>query len=61
MHSKIRGCTLKADPHIKSKHLFFKDKFLAQLELKNVSDFRWDDFRGCVFVDDDMFAEYVKV
>ncbi|CAN1781852.1 hypothetical protein LINPERHAP1_LOCUS15583 [Linum perenne] len=60
MHSKIRGCTLKADPHIKSKHLFFKDKFLAQLELKNVSDFRWDDFRGCVFVDDDMFAEYVK-
>ncbi|CAN1152810.1 hypothetical protein LINPERHAP2_LOCUS18987 [Linum perenne] len=31
MHNKIPGCTLKADPHIKSKHRYFKDKFLAQL------------------------------
>ncbi|CAN1179255.1 hypothetical protein LINPERPRIM_LOCUS36751 [Linum perenne] len=35
--NQIRACTLKADPHIKSKHRFFKDKFLAQLELKNVN------------------------
>ncbi|CAN1181564.1 hypothetical protein LINPERHAP2_LOCUS35468 [Linum perenne] len=60
MHNKIPSCTLKADPHIKLKHRYFKDKFLAQLELKNVSGFRWDDSRGCVFVDDDVFAEYVK-
>ncbi|CAN1128670.1 hypothetical protein LINPERPRIM_LOCUS22387, partial [Linum perenne] len=53
--------TLKADPHIKSKHRFFKDKFLAQLELKNTSGFGWDDSRNCVFVDDAIFAEYVKL
>ncbi|CAN1128672.1 hypothetical protein LINPERPRIM_LOCUS22387 [Linum perenne] len=51
---------MKADPHIKSKHRFFKDKFLAQLELKNTSGFGWDDSRNCVFVDDAIFAEYVK-
>ncbi|CAN1139125.1 hypothetical protein LINPERHAP2_LOCUS11079 [Linum perenne] len=61
MHKLIPGCTLKADPHIKSKHRFFKDNFLAQLELKNVSGFGWDDSRNCVFVDDAIFAEYVKV
>ncbi|CAN1139121.1 hypothetical protein LINPERHAP2_LOCUS11079 [Linum perenne] len=60
MHKLIPGCTLKADPHIKSKHRFFKDNFLAQLELKNVSGFGWDDSRNCVFVDDAIFAEYVK-
>ncbi|CAN1179357.1 hypothetical protein LINPERHAP2_LOCUS34143 [Linum perenne] len=43
---QIHGCTLKADAHIKSKHRFFKDKFLAQLELKNVSEFGWDDSRA---------------
>ncbi|CAN1320662.1 hypothetical protein LINPERPRIM_LOCUS31791 [Linum perenne] len=60
MHQQVRGCTLKADPHIKSKHRFFKDKFLAQLELKNVNGFGWDDSRNCVFIDDAIFAEYVK-
>ncbi|CAN1335437.1 hypothetical protein LINPERPRIM_LOCUS36740 [Linum perenne] len=40
MCCQIRGCTLKVDPHIKSKHQFLKDKFLAHLELKNVSELR---------------------
>ncbi|CAN1330855.1 hypothetical protein LINPERPRIM_LOCUS35115 [Linum perenne] len=61
MHKQVPGCTLKVDPHIKSKHQFFKDKFLAQLELKNVSEFGWDDSWNCVFVDDAIFAEYVKL
>ncbi|CAN1316426.1 hypothetical protein LINPERPRIM_LOCUS30066 [Linum perenne] len=29
MHQQVRGVTLKADPHIKSKHRFFKEQSTA--------------------------------
>ncbi|CAN1842007.1 hypothetical protein LINPERHAP1_LOCUS36704 [Linum perenne] len=35
LHTQIPGCKLKEDPHIKSRHHYFKEKFCAQLELKN--------------------------
>ncbi|CAN1140930.1 hypothetical protein LINPERPRIM_LOCUS25143 [Linum perenne] len=48
-------------PHIKSKVRYIKDKFAASLELKNASGFGWDEARGCVVADDDVFTGWVKV
>ncbi|CAN1140924.1 hypothetical protein LINPERPRIM_LOCUS25143 [Linum perenne] len=47
-------------PHIKSKVRYIKDKFAASLELKNASGFGWDEARGCVVADDDVFTGWVK-
>ncbi|CAN1842008.1 hypothetical protein LINPERHAP1_LOCUS36704 [Linum perenne] len=30
LHTQIPGCKLKEDPHIKSRHHYFKEKFCAQ-------------------------------
>ncbi|CAN1335198.1 hypothetical protein LINPERPRIM_LOCUS36667 [Linum perenne] len=55
MHTRLEGCQLLAVPHIKSKVRYFKDKFAALLELKQASGFGWDETRGCVVADDDVF------
>ncbi|CAN1315983.1 hypothetical protein LINPERPRIM_LOCUS29902 [Linum perenne] len=61
MHTRLEGCQLLAVPHIKSKVRYFKDKFAALLELKQASGFGWDETRGCVVADDDVFNGWVKV
>ncbi|CAN1141752.1 hypothetical protein LINPERPRIM_LOCUS25653 [Linum perenne] len=60
MHTRLEGCQLLAVPHIKSKVLYFKDKFTALLELKQAYGFGWDETRGCVVADDDVFNGWVK-
>ncbi|CAN1120692.1 hypothetical protein LINPERHAP2_LOCUS355, partial [Linum perenne] len=60
MHTQILGCKLKADPHKKSRHHYFKEKFVAQLELKNyASGLGWET-RQCVTMDDSTWVGYVK-
>ncbi|CAN1178661.1 hypothetical protein LINPERHAP2_LOCUS33795 [Linum perenne] len=62
LHTQIPGCKLKEDPHIKSRHRYFKEKFCAQLELKNyASGFGWDEIRQCLTMDDTTWVGYVKV
>ncbi|CAN1178660.1 hypothetical protein LINPERPRIM_LOCUS37052, partial [Linum perenne] len=61
LHTQIPGCKLKEDPHIKSRHRYFKEKFCAQLELKNyASGFGWDEIRQCLTMDDTTWVGYVK-
>ncbi|CAN1755579.1 hypothetical protein LINPERHAP1_LOCUS5775, partial [Linum perenne] len=59
MHSRLPNYPV-AVPHIKSKVRYMKDKFAASLELKNASGFGWDEARGCVVADDDVFTGWVK-
>ncbi|CAN1284674.1 hypothetical protein LINPERPRIM_LOCUS18702 [Linum perenne] len=61
MRELVDNCQLTAIPHIKSKIRYFKDKFMATLELKEASGFGWDDARGCVIAEEGVFAEWVKV
>ncbi|CAN1127805.1 hypothetical protein LINPERPRIM_LOCUS29840 [Linum perenne] len=60
MRELVDNCQLTAIPHIKSKVRYFKDKFMATLELKEASGFGWDDARGCVIAEEGVFAEWVK-
>ncbi|CAN1141848.1 hypothetical protein LINPERPRIM_LOCUS25705 [Linum perenne] len=60
MHDRLENCQLLAVPHIKSKVRYFKDKFVAALQLKQASGFGWDDVRGCVVADEEIFAGWVK-
>ncbi|CAN1153155.1 hypothetical protein LINPERPRIM_LOCUS14506 [Linum perenne] len=59
MHSRLPNYPV-AVPHIKSKVRYMKNKFAASLELKNASGFGWDEARGCVVADDDVFTGWVK-
>ncbi|CAN1149410.1 hypothetical protein LINPERHAP2_LOCUS17006 [Linum perenne] len=61
MHTRLEGCQLLAEPHIKSKVRYMKDKFSASLHLKEASGFGWDEARGCVVADDEVFSGCVKV
>ena len=61
MYAKLVDCELKALPHIKSKIRYFKEKFMAFLQLKQASGVGWDDIRGCIVADDDMFNEWLLV
>ncbi|CAN1136650.1 hypothetical protein LINPERHAP2_LOCUS9590 [Linum perenne] len=56
MHTRLEGCQLLAEPHIKSKVRYMKDKFSASLQLKEASGFGWDEARGCVVADDEVFS-----
>ncbi|CAN1138613.1 hypothetical protein LINPERHAP2_LOCUS10798 [Linum perenne] len=60
MHTRLEHCKLLAVPHIKSKVCYFKDKFIATLELKEASGFGWDDAHGRVIADDVVFSRWVK-
>ncbi|CAN1128741.1 Uncharacterized protein At2g29880 [Linum perenne] len=62
MHKKMPNCGLKVFPHIKSRHRFFKKKYGAICEIKagSCSGFGWDDQKGRVVADDDVFAGFVK-
>ncbi|CAN1347838.1 hypothetical protein LINPERPRIM_LOCUS41256 [Linum perenne] len=61
MHTRLEGCQLLAEPHIKSKVRYMKDKFSASLQLKEASAFGWDEARGCVVADDEVFSGWVSV
>ncbi|CAN1159956.1 hypothetical protein LINPERPRIM_LOCUS21980 [Linum perenne] len=61
MHSRLENCKLMIVPHIKSKVRYMKDKFAASLELNNASGFGWDEARGCVIADDNIFTGWVEV
>ncbi|CAN1347840.1 hypothetical protein LINPERPRIM_LOCUS41256 [Linum perenne] len=60
MHTRLEGCQLLAEPHIKSKVRYMKDKFSASLQLKEASAFGWDEARGCVVADDEVFSGWVR-
>ncbi|CAN1125792.1 hypothetical protein LINPERPRIM_LOCUS4659 [Linum perenne] len=62
MHKRMPNCGLKVFPHIKSRHRFFKKKYAAICEIKagSCSGFGWDDQKGRVLADDDVFAGFVK-
>ncbi|CAL1354282.1 unnamed protein product [Linum trigynum] len=62
MVNKIPGFPLKANPHIKSRHRFFKSKYVAICEVQtgSCSGFGWDESRKCVVADDDVFKEWLK-
>ncbi|CAN1347836.1 hypothetical protein LINPERPRIM_LOCUS41256 [Linum perenne] len=60
MHTRLEGCQLLAEPHIKSKVRYMKDKFSASLQLKEASAFGWDEARGCVVADDEVFSGWMQ-
>ncbi|CAN1126031.1 hypothetical protein LINPERHAP2_LOCUS3197 [Linum perenne] len=60
MHTRMPTCKPLAVSHVKSKVRYFKDKFVALLELKKASSFGWDDVRGCVVADEAIFSGWVK-
>ncbi|CAN1164455.1 hypothetical protein LINPERHAP2_LOCUS25570 [Linum perenne] len=61
MHTRLEGYQLLVVPHIKSDVRYFNDKFTALFELKQAFGFGWDETRGCVVADDDVFNGWVKV
>ncbi|CAN1324534.1 hypothetical protein LINPERPRIM_LOCUS33140, partial [Linum perenne] len=60
MHTRLEGYQLLVVPHIKSDVRYFNDKFTALFELKQAFGFGWDETRGCVVADDDVFNGWVK-
>ncbi|CAN1188329.1 hypothetical protein LINPERHAP2_LOCUS39262 [Linum perenne] len=61
MHTRMPTCKPLTVSHVKSKVRYFKDKFVALLELKKASGFGWDDVRGCVVADEAILSGWVKV
>ncbi|CAN1316282.1 hypothetical protein LINPERPRIM_LOCUS30013 [Linum perenne] len=61
MELKIKGCGVKALPHVRSRLTHFKKKFGAMHMMRSESGFGWNEAKQCIEVDDDVFKEYVKV
>ncbi|CAN1763670.1 hypothetical protein LINPERHAP1_LOCUS8931 [Linum perenne] len=59
MNIDVPGCNIRVDPHIKSRFRWWKEKFVAQIDLRNSSGMGWDDARGCVSMEEGKFAEWV--
>ncbi|CAN1159727.1 hypothetical protein LINPERHAP2_LOCUS22891, partial [Linum perenne] len=59
MNIDVPGCNIRVDPHIKSRFWWWKEKFIAQIDLRNSSGTGWDDARGCVSMEEGKFAEWV--
>ncbi|CAN1144899.1 hypothetical protein LINPERHAP2_LOCUS14373 [Linum perenne] len=47
MNINVPGCNIRVVPHIKSRFRWWKDKFVAQNDLRNSSGSGWDDGRRC--------------
>ncbi|CAN1128064.1 Uncharacterized protein At2g29880 [Linum perenne] len=60
MELKIKGCGVKALPHVRSRLTHFKKKFGAMHMMRSESGFGWNEAKQCIEVDDDVFKEYVK-
>ncbi|CAN1124966.1 hypothetical protein LINPERPRIM_LOCUS31390, partial [Linum perenne] len=59
MISDVPGCNIKVDPHIKSPFSWWKDKFIAQNDLRNSSGFGWNDTCEFVSMEEWKFAEWL--
>ncbi|CAN1836659.1 hypothetical protein LINPERHAP1_LOCUS34848, partial [Linum perenne] len=59
MNIDVPGCNIRVDSHIKSRFHWWKDKFVAQNDLRNSSGSRWDDASGCVSMEELKFAEWL--
>ncbi|CAN1126640.1 hypothetical protein LINPERPRIM_LOCUS5852 [Linum perenne] len=61
MELQIKGCGVKALPHVRSWLTHFKKKFGAMQMMRSESGFGWNEAKQYFEVDDDVFKEYVKV
>ncbi|CAN1279112.1 hypothetical protein LINPERPRIM_LOCUS16886 [Linum perenne] len=52
MNINVPGCNIRVVPHIKSRFRWWKDKFVAQNDLRNSSGSGWDDGRRCVSMEE---------
>ncbi|CAI0474830.1 unnamed protein product [Linum tenue] len=62
IRKKMPNFKLKAQPHIQSRHRFFKIKYAAICEVQggSCSGFGWDESKKRVIADDDVFNEWIK-
>lgn len=64
MHEKSPGCSIKADPHIRSRLKTLKANWQCVYDMvcgKNTSGFGWDPENHCVTAEKAVWDDYLKV
>ncbi|CAL1372104.1 unnamed protein product [Linum trigynum] len=61
MNRKLPGCGVKVEPNIRSRHRKLKREFMAVHLLRSKRKQGWDELTLTPMIDDDVFADLLKV